>query len=65
MGEENETNISNSMVKSPSWEANTHTVNKLPAFCGTQRFVTMLTGACQWSTSWARWIQSHSYTLFP
>jgi len=32
---------------------------KLPAFYGTQRFITMFTGACHWSLSWSRCIQSN------
>ena len=32
-------------------------VEKLPEFCGTQRFTTVFTRACHFSLSWARWIQ--------
>jgi hypothetical protein len=28
-----------------------------PAFCGSQMFITVITGAHYWSISWARWIQ--------
>jgi hypothetical protein len=41
----------NSMEQSPSWEANTHSVKKFPAFYGTWRFITVFTAAHHWSLS--------------
>jgi len=38
-------------------------VTKLPAFYGTQRFVTMFTRACSWTVSWIRCIQSTQWKV--
>jgi len=46
------------MEQSPSWEANSHSVKKLPAFYGTRRFITAFKRARHWSVCWDRWIQS-------
>jgi hypothetical protein len=39
----------NSMEKNPSWEANSHLVNQIPAFYGTWSFITVFRGACHQS----------------
>jgi len=48
------------MEQSPSWEANRFTASKkkIPAFYGTQRFITAFTSARHLSISWARSIKS-------
>jgi hypothetical protein len=38
-------------------------LNKIPAFYGTRRFITVSTRARHWSLSWARWIQSTTSNL--
>jgi hypothetical protein len=50
--------LTNSMEHSPSWEAKcSKLLKKLPAFCGTRRFITVYTRACNLSLFWARTIQ--------
>jgi hypothetical protein len=44
------------------WNIVAEVVKKLPAFYGSQRFITMFTRDCNWSISWARWIQ-YTYSL--
>jgi hypothetical protein len=47
------------MELSPSWEAtNCAATQELPAFYGTQMFITVFTRALHWSLSWAISIQS-------
>ena len=47
------------MVQSPSWEANWFAASQeIPAFHGTQRFITALTSVRHQSLSWANPIQS-------
>jgi hypothetical protein len=46
------------MEQNLSLEADSHTVTKIPAFYGTQRFINMFTRAFHWLTSWSRCIQS-------
>jgi hypothetical protein len=41
------------MKQSPSWKANSCSV-RFPAFCRTQRFISVVTGTHHWSLSWAR-----------
>jgi hypothetical protein len=60
--------LSNSMEKSPSWEADSHSVtqlvSKFPAFYGTQMFITVFVRACHWFLSWSRCIQcTHSHPI--
>jgi hypothetical protein len=45
----------NCMGQSPCWETDSHSAVQ---FYRTQWFITMFTGACHWSLSWARQIQS-------
>jgi len=47
-------NMSNSMEKSPSWDAKSHSVKKLPTFYENRGFITVFTRVCHWSLSWAR-----------
>jgi hypothetical protein len=52
------------MQQSPSWEADSHSVKKFPAFYGTPRFITASTRARHWPVSWVKWTQSTpSHTL--
>jgi len=46
------------MGQNPSWEANSHSAKKLPAFYGIRSFISVFIRPRQWSLSWARWIQS-------
>jgi hypothetical protein len=48
------------MEQSPSWEANSYSVNKFPAFYRTWRFITVFTRPRHWSLSWVRCIQTTS-----
>jgi len=51
--------ISNSKEQSPSWEADSHSANQeIPHLLWNPRkFITVFTRGCNWTTSWARWIQ--------
>jgi hypothetical protein len=65
-----ETNCSvetNSTEKSPLWEAISHSADrkKLATFYGTQRFITVFTGARHWSLSWTRCIHCNSILGIP
>jgi len=54
------------MEQSPSSEANSHSVQKLPAFYGMQGAITLFTTACHWSLSGVTGIQfttSHPISL--
>jgi hypothetical protein len=51
-------NVTNSMKKSLSWEANSNAVKKFYAFYGILWFTTVFIRARHWSQSWARCIQS-------
>ena len=54
-----------SMEQSPSWEANSPSVDqKFWAFYGTRRFITALTSVRHLSLSWARSIQSMPSSIF-
>jgi hypothetical protein len=49
----------NSMERSPSWEANSHSASQdIPRFYGTRKFITMFTRSCHGCLTWAWWIQS-------
>jgi len=49
--------LTNSIEHRP-WEANSHSVNKFPALCGTRRYIAVFTKGRHWLLSWARWVQS-------
>jgi hypothetical protein len=46
------------MDESPSWEVNSHSVKKFPAFYGPRRFSAVFTEARRWFLSWSWWIRS-------
>jgi hypothetical protein len=44
---------------SPSREAaSPQLLQNFPVFCGTRKFITVVTGARHWSLSWDRWVES-------
>jgi len=53
------------MQQSPSWDANSHSINKLPTIYGTRGFITVFTGPCHWSLREPYAFSSHSPTLLP
>jgi len=51
--------LTNSMERSPSWEASSHSASqKFLASYGIRRFITVFTTARHWPLSWASWTQS-------
>jgi hypothetical protein len=46
--------------KSPSWESNSHSVKKFPAFYITRRWINLCRKHRHWSLSWAKWIHPTS-----
>jgi len=56
--------LTNSMEQSPSWEANTFSDSKIPAFYGKRKFIIAYSGSHHLSLSWARSTQSMTPSHF-
>jgi len=59
--------LTNSMKQTSSWESNSHSLKKYPAFYETRRLVTVITPTVHWTLSWAKPVESgpHPHNLRP